>query len=119
MSTVQGQVEDALDEWLLQAQAEGTNATIQYFPVVKAEDNRVFLKVPALMQFLASQKVEVKKMQVTHALRQMGFKMDTRRFGGPPVKVWTKIMTNGSVPTNGTAAPAEEEAPGLPFGDKS
>lgn len=95
IASTDGEVKSALDEWLSQAKREANDATMQYLPVIDEEEKRVYLKVPAFMQYLNSQKIDAKRREVTQALKDLGYKRETKRFGKGTAKVWAKEHGNG------------------------
>jgi hypothetical protein len=99
VASLRGEIESALDEWLTSAQPEKatTDSSINYLPVID-EDGDVHLKLPALMQYVATQKIVATRRQVIDALRSLGYDHRVKRIGKTTAKMWTKERGNGVLP---------------------
>lgn len=105
IATVDAEINEALDEWLSQAQPEVTEASIQYFPAIDHEVEKTYLKVKAFMAFLANEKIEVKKRDVIHVVKGRGFKLECKRMGKGVQKLWARPSLNGQLHPTPKAPP--------------
>lgn len=95
IATTNGEVRAALDEWISQAQHEPNEATLQYLPVSDPETSKVYMRLPAFMQYLQSQKIETKRREVIQILKDIGCEPGNKRFGKGVARVWVKPHENG------------------------